>query len=304
MVGPATLDFLTDFFCRNSASVEGVLLILQLAHLKHFDEPLTTFVRDEQLDTSSTELAFRMLSDPEAAPFLASLFSWSFGPQELASNEDGWPVHDIAGLLTSIAEARTDFRSRLCLLKLAFGMMLKVHDVMVLHLGYRGIGIEMTPLEMISASLKGGLLREGKYLGTMTRSVGCIPHTVFLNLNWVVRAHRKLSGEKLSVLLRELRSYLDELPDQLNEVQKVRQRVTTTTLLLEDDKEGDESAQIADEFGNWLSGYFQSVFRFFSSSCEIISAHKLMRKIQRTYHQYRGPSSMGDLAYGVNPIPL
>ena len=176
MVGPATLDFLTDFFCRNSASVEGVLLILQLAHLKHFDEPLTTFVRDEQLDTSSAELAAKKLSDPKAAPFLASLFSWSFGPQELAASEDGWPVRDVAGLLASIAEARTDFRFRLCELKLAFGMMRKVHDAMV-HLGYRGIGVDMTPLEMMSASLKGGLLREGKYLGTMTRSVCIIPRT-------------------------------------------------------------------------------------------------------------------------------
>lgn len=170
MVGPAALDFLTDFFCRNSASVEGVLLILQLAHLKHFDEPLTTFVRDEQLDTSSAKLASKKLSDPKASPFLTSLFSWSFGPQELASNEDGWPVRDITGLLTSIAEARADFRVCMCRLKLAFGMMRKVVEVM-LHLGYRGIGMEMTPLEMMSASVKGGLLREGKYLGTMTRSV-------------------------------------------------------------------------------------------------------------------------------------
>jgi hypothetical protein len=74
--------------------------------------------------------------------------------------------------------------------------------------------------------------------------------------------HRKLSDEKLSVLLQELRSYLDELPDNLDEVQKVQQRVTTTALLLEGDREGDESSQIADEFGNWLIGYFQSVFFF------------------------------------------
>jgi origin recognition complex subunit 3 len=272
MVGPATLDFLTDFFGRNSASVEGVLLILQLAHLKHFDEPLTTFVRNERLDTSSAEYASKKLSDPKAAPFLASLFSWSFGPQELASNEDGWPVHDIAGLLASIAEARADFRFRLCRSKLAFGMMRKVHEVM-LHLGFRGIGIEMTPLEMMSASIKGGLLREGKYLGTMTRSVAF--HTLcFSTLRSGAGAHRKLSGEKLSVLLRELRSYLDEIPDHLDEVHKVQRRVTTTALLLEDDGEGDEGTQTADEFGNWLVGYFQSVF-FFSSRR---SADKLMRK--------------------------
>src|SRR5882757_4263340 len=118
MIGPATLDFLTDVFCRNSASVEGVLLILQLAHLKHFDEPLTTFVRDELLDTPFTEHSFKKLLDSKAAAFVSSLFSWSFGPQELASNEEGWPVNDVAGLLTFIAEARTDFRSRLRRLKL------------------------------------------------------------------------------------------------------------------------------------------------------------------------------------------
>jgi hypothetical protein len=93
------------------------------------------------------------------------------------------------------------------------------------------------------------------------------------------RAHRKLSGENLSVLLRELQFYLDELPDHLDEVHKVQQRLTTTATLLEDDREGDESAQLSDEFGNWLIGYFQSVFLFFSSSREIISAdEELMRK--------------------------
>ena len=187
MVGPAALDFLTDFFCRNSASVEGILSILQLAHLKHFDEPLIIFVQDERLDTSSVELAIRKLSDPEAAAFLVSLFSWAFAPQELASNEDGWPVNDVAGLLASITEARADFRSRLSRLKLAFGVMRRVQKVM-LDLGYRGAGSDKTPLEMMSASLRGGLGREGKYLGMMTRSVMPLstpsspnPNPVFLN---------------------------------------------------------------------------------------------------------------------------
>ena len=62
-----------------------------------------------------------------------------------------------------------------------------------------------------------------------------------------------------------MRSYLDELPDHLDEVHKVQQRVTDTALLLEDNKESDESAQIPDEFGNWLIGYFQSVFYSFRS---------------------------------------
>jgi origin recognition complex subunit 3 len=173
MVGPAALDFLTDFFCRNSASVEGVLTTLQLAHLKHFDEPLTILVRDERLDVPSAKHAIEKLSDPKAAAFLASLFSWAFGPpQALAtSNETGWPAtaNDVAGLLASVADARADFRVSLRRLKLAFGVMRNVRKTM-LDLGYRGAGSDKTPLEMMSASLRGGLAREGKYLGMMTRS--------------------------------------------------------------------------------------------------------------------------------------
>jgi origin recognition complex subunit 3 len=170
MVGPATLDFLTDFFCRHASSVEGALLILQLAHFKHFDEPLTAFVRDELLGTSSTQLAIEKLSDPKGISFLTSLFSWSLGPQELASNQVGWPVNDVAGLLASIAEARVDFRSHLRRLKLAFGVLLRVRKVM-LDLGYRTAELDKTSMEMMSASLRGGLAREGRYLGTMTKSV-------------------------------------------------------------------------------------------------------------------------------------
>src|SRR6266702_1236817 len=169
MVGPAALDFLTDFFCRHASSVEGSLLILQLAHVKHFDEPLTVFVRDELLGTSSAELATEKLSDPKGFTFLTSLFLWSFGPQELSSNQVGWPVNDVADLLASIAEARANFRSRLRRLKLAFGVLLRVRKVM-LDLGYRTAETDKTPLEMMSASLRGGLAREGKYLGTMTKS--------------------------------------------------------------------------------------------------------------------------------------
>ncbi|KAI9438315.1 origin recognition complex subunit 3 N-terminus-domain-containing protein [Lactarius indigo] len=235
MVGPAALDFLTDFFCRHASSVEGASLILQLAHFKHFDEPLTVFVRDELLSTSSAELATEKLSDPKGIAFLTSLFSWSFGHQELASNQvGGWPVNDVAGLLASIAEARADFRSRLLRLKLAFGVLLRVRKVM-LDLGYRTAEVDKTPLEMMSASLRGGLARDGKYLGMMTK---------------------KLSTEKMEILLQDLQSFLDELPGHMNEIREVRQRLAASSELLEG-AEGATSTGVADEFGDWLVGYFQ-----------------------------------------------
>ncbi|KAH9039965.1 origin recognition complex subunit 3 N-terminus-domain-containing protein, partial [Lactarius hengduanensis] len=235
MVGPAALDFLTDFFCRHASSVEGALLILQLAHFKHFDEPLTVFVHDELLGTSSAELATEKLSDPKGIAFLTSLFSWSFGRQELASKQVGWPVNDVAGLLASIAEARADFRSRLRRFKLVFGVLLRVRKVM-LNLGYRTAEVDTTPLEMMSASLRGGLAREGKYLVMMTKSA--------------------LSVEKTQILLQDLQSFLDELPGHMDETREVRQRLAAFADLLEG-AEGATSTGVADEFGDWLAGYFQ-----------------------------------------------
>lgn len=234
MVGPAALDFLTDFFCRHASSVEGALLILQLAHFKHFDEPLTVFVHDELLGTSSAELATGKLSDPKGIAFLTSLFSWSFGHQELASKQVGWPVNDVAGLLASIAEARADFRSRLRRFKLAFGVLLRVRKVM-LNLGHRTAEVDTTPLEMMSASLRGGLAREGKYLVMMTK---------------------KLSVEKAQILLQDLQSFLDELPGHMDETREVRQRLAAFAEFLEG-AEGATSTGVADEFGDWLAGYFQ-----------------------------------------------
>jgi hypothetical protein len=58
-------------------------------------------------------------------------------------------------------------------------------------------------------------------------------------------------------LLKELLSFIDELPNHLGEVHEARHRVETTARLLEDDQESSDSAHVADEFADWLIGYFQ-----------------------------------------------
>ncbi|KAI0299346.1 hypothetical protein B0F90DRAFT_1668657 [Multifurca ochricompacta] len=221
MVGPATLDFLADFTCRNSSSVEGVLLTLQLAHLKHFDEPLAIFVKDELLETG---LRWGRLGHKRRCR-----------------------------LIDLYAEARADFRSHLFQSKLAFRMMRKVQRVM-LDMGHRSAEIENTPLGMMSASLRGELMREGKYLGTMTKLV-----VLWAFSNQFVSSPiilRKLPREKLQTLLWELRSFFDELPGYLDEAREAHWRVATTVGLLEGG-EGSNCALIAGEFGDWLTKYFQ-----------------------------------------------
>ncbi|KAH9077755.1 origin recognition complex subunit 3 N-terminus-domain-containing protein [Lactarius deliciosus] len=218
MVGPAALDFLTDFFCHHASSVEGALLILQLTHFKHFDEPLTVFVHDELLGTSSAELATEKLSDPKGIAFLTSLISWSFGHQELAPNQVGWPVNDVAGLLASIAEARAAFRSRLRRFKLAFR-----------RAAQNPAGDDERESEGRSGTRREVPRDDDQVSSTLLPRNDRSPI--------LLRVLRKLSVEKTQILLQDLQSFLDELPGA----------------------EGATSTGVADEFGDWLAGYFQLV---------------------------------------------
>ena len=61
--------------------------------------------------------------------------------------------------------------------------------------------------------------------------------------------------EKLQILLQDLGSFLDRLPTHVDETREVRQRLAATAELLE----GGEGAGVANEFGDWLAGYFQLV---------------------------------------------
>lgn len=72
---------------------------------------------------------------------------------------------------------------------------------------------------------------------------------------------RKLSTEKLQLLLQDLGSFLDTLPGHMDETREVRQRLTATGELLEGG-EGATYAGVAGEFGDWLAGYFQLVSSF------------------------------------------
>jgi hypothetical protein len=84
--------------------------------------------------------------------------------------------------------------------------------------------------------------------------------------------------------------------------------VETASRLLEDedDGEGSNGVPVAEEFGDWLVGYFQSVSFFFFSGLRFFHLRGKVdaRCLQGTYHQFGGPSSMGDLVYRIDPISL
>ncbi|EPT02369.1 hypothetical protein FOMPIDRAFT_53811 [Fomitopsis schrenkii] len=67
MIGPATLDFLHDFTSRHTASLDALYTILQLAHMKHFTEPLTALAGADAADIDLASDAARPFADALAA---------------------------------------------------------------------------------------------------------------------------------------------------------------------------------------------------------------------------------------------
>ncbi|KAI0046775.1 hypothetical protein FA95DRAFT_1542047 [Auriscalpium vulgare] len=194
MIGPATLDFLADFFCRHTSSVDAVLTVLQLAHLKHFDEPLAILLYNELLGTKSSAKAVSKLSSPGSFPFLDSLLSWSVDPQ-LSDQEDDWPSTEVAGLLNTVRRARVAFRSRSRGVKIALGILCAVQNALV-GLEVRNAETPRTPLALMSAALGGELGREAKHLETTIA---------------------KLSEEKVKTLVEALDAYLSGIAQHVDD---------------------------------------------------------------------------------------
>ncbi|OCB89169.1 hypothetical protein A7U60_g3652 [Sanghuangporus baumii] len=75
MPSPAVLSFIIQEFTRNAQSMDFILSLLQLIHLRHFIDPLSVLVHDELLGTESIEGAAKKLSEPSGRPFLLALLA-------------------------------------------------------------------------------------------------------------------------------------------------------------------------------------------------------------------------------------
>ncbi|KAI0060018.1 hypothetical protein BV25DRAFT_1828445 [Artomyces pyxidatus] len=227
-IGPSALEYLSDFFTRHSSSLDGLSIILQLAHMKHFDEPLTIFVRDELLGTKSITSAAEALSTPDCFAFLDTLLAWSTDPHTVTNNT-GWGNTDVSALLLAVREARVQFQTKLRGIKLAFGILRTVQRVM-LSFGYRSAETDKSLLELMSAAMKGQLEREGKYLGMMTK---------------------KLPADKLKVLLEELTVYASSVPTHLVEDLQSPNAVFELISGMSDDG----AVAAATQLGDWLTKF-------------------------------------------------
>ncbi|KII85810.1 hypothetical protein PLICRDRAFT_56289 [Plicaturopsis crispa FD-325 SS-3] len=184
MFGPAILSFLDDHFSRHNTSVDGVISILQLAYMKHFDEPLAVLAADSLLGTPSIGAAIQKLQDPSSTPFLESLVA-----------RLQLPSPDAQDVIAAVDDARAQFRSKARRSAVAFQVMRRVQAFMRAQ-GYKTASGETDGgiVSMWCTATRGRMARTAKWLGTMVR---------------------KLPEEQLGSLVEDLHQFFSSLPSQI-----------------------------------------------------------------------------------------
>ncbi|KAF8128563.1 origin recognition complex subunit 3 N-terminus-domain-containing protein [Boletus edulis] len=224
VLGPAAIEFLVDFFGRHSPSLDGLVSILQLAHMKHFEEPLTVFLSEESLASMD-------LTDPGSAPFLNSVH---VRVQGSTGNPTGWRVADIDVLLEFVRSVRLAFQRQSQLLRVAFRLFLVVQNFTT----SLGIKSEKTLPELMCAALRGRLGTSYRYL---------------------CRIVRKLKVDQLDALLSEINDFFAGVSAQVQgDEREIISRINTARSVR--DRYSDEPQQVkdvAEMIGDWLIEYFE-----------------------------------------------
>ncbi|CAL1709689.1 unnamed protein product [Somion occarium] len=258
MLGPATLDFLIDYSTRHSASVDGVLNIIQLAFLKHFDEPFSLFVHDTYLGTRSKKDACGKLQRPESFNFLDSLLTRIWHdcenlPGGILKPEIDWRNPSVSDVLDLVFSAHTESKQRAQRMKLGFQVMLLVQDFMRSE-GYKSTssGKDEDRLEFLTGVVRGRVSKDVRYLGM---------------------AVKKLTAKELDNLISILYQFFQSLKPHLRrDEEPARVRIVAANMQLPrealDEEEPDEQTEfpkihpavppIAADIGEWLVEYLES----------------------------------------------
>jgi origin recognition complex subunit 3 len=144
----------------------------QIAHIKHFEEPLTILAHDELLGGATSAEAIELLSQPSSFEFLDALLMrvLSF------TNTSSGFTPDLANLtiprvLGLVAEARTQFQHRLLGMQRAYNC-LRLLQTWLASQGYKASlnssvgGVVPPALGVMYDILIGRVDKEMKYLGT------------------------------------------------------------------------------------------------------------------------------------------
>jgi len=232
--GPKVLEFISEYITRDNSSLDSVITILQLTHMKHMDEPLTIFLCDELLGMDSAASASRRFNESSTYPFLDYLFTRTLAFQSDSATD--WQSVGIIRLLEIIAESRVEFISSYRRFKVGFSLIIKLRNFMAKS-GYKSVEND-TILEMMSKALRGRLSKEWKYLGMMVK---------------------KLSIENLGSLIEQTNWFFEDLPEALYEQEEVaRSAVTCFGDEVLNLRESEEPAirDVAHRVGEWFTELF------------------------------------------------
>ncbi|KAG2159548.1 origin recognition complex subunit 3 N-terminus-domain-containing protein [Suillus bovinus] len=233
MIGPTTIDFAVDFFTRHSSSLDGLLSILQLAHMKHFEEPLSVLAPVQALGQSTD--AAKVLLTSDAFSFLDALFarvhkSTLIMPVEHAIS---WRDATVDALLFSVDTARDTFRMRAKLLRVAFRLVLLIRQFMLVH-GHKVVQGDQTMPDLMCLALRGRL---GSVYGHLCSVV------------------MKLPAAQLEDFVQVVHDFFEDVPEDVKaEEVEVISRVETAYRMLSRDANAQDISVL---LRNWLSEYFK-----------------------------------------------
>jgi hypothetical protein len=216
-IGSSTLAYIQEFATRYHASTDMVTSVLQLAHMKHFDQPLAPLIDPtfgtEHLETEP-ELIHDLLVRVQALP---------------ASQGASWANVSSAELLNAVSSARLNFAMRTRGTREAYALAWRVYSWFFAQ-GYKvledgGRNHAHPRMTVMRKVLECTLLRDVKYWGMMVGYVELSPCTGFLQGSLILR---KLNAAKLEDLVPILREHMTSsadggeavFVDQLREVEE------------------------------------------------------------------------------------
>ncbi|THU95492.1 hypothetical protein K435DRAFT_966374 [Dendrothele bispora CBS 962.96] len=256
VLGPAELEFLLDYCTRYNCSVDVILNILQLAHLKHFMNHIPSLLF---LSTPASSI----LKEPPSFSFLETIMARLHTPgdednvtpsraEEEVEVKD-WEITNISSFTKTVDSARLDFY-RHCQ-KMRFGFkILRTIDGFLVARGYKGLDWERIHgpgiARIFVEFLKGGLTREVKGIRLIIS---------------------KLRQEELEDFLDELGHLFDELPQSLADSERGAKdeferfvkdyndfKIGEGSQV--DENESQNTKQLAGKVSLWASNYIRSEF--------------------------------------------
>ncbi|KAI0672417.1 hypothetical protein C8Q78DRAFT_1188445 [Trametes maxima] len=117
MLGPTALEYIVEFATRHTASPDALMTLLQLAHMKHFTQPLSVFVNAEQTTTVLSHLETHQTPPAHTSSLLQAL-----QVRLLASASQTAPSRSGSALREHIARAHAEFRRHARRLRVAFAV--------------------------------------------------------------------------------------------------------------------------------------------------------------------------------------